>query len=315
MLSILRATARNWGGICRPQLEVYRSSVSLFKSRRPITSIVDWKPMKARQSSGGIGSKFFFGLLVLMPIVSFGLGTWQIKRLKWKTNLITKSEYRIGLPPMPLPPTINPDIVDSGEFDYRRVQVDGTFRHDQEMLVGPRMHEGKEGYYVVTPLERKDGSKLLIFRGWISKEFGPQYTRRDIPGALPTGKVSATCLLQRKPKKNMFTPDDKPEEGMYHFMSITEMANQTGSQPVFIKALTDPIVNGLELLPEQMMIRGIPIGTPAKVEIRNTHFQYIMTWYGLSILTAGMLFRLIRANRGPQSLKARKIAHAKKLDR
>lgn len=293
----------------------FRPGATIYK--RSITSIVDWKPIKSKKSTdegSRIGRGIFMGLLVLMPVVSFGLGTWQVKRLKWKTDLITKSEYRLNLPPMPLPPTVNPAIVDSGEFDYRRVEVTGKFRHDQEMLVGPRMQDNREGYYVVTPLERKDGSKLLIFRGWIPKELGDKNKRKAV-GALPEKEVTLVCQLQRKPKKNMFTPEDKPKEGLYHFMSIDEMAKQTDAQPVYIKALFDPIVDGRELLPEQMMSRGIPVGAPGKVEIRNTHFQYILTWYGLSALTTVMLFRLIKSRNAPKSFRAKKIAHAKQLDK
>lgn len=81
-----------------------------------------------------------------MPIISFGLGTWQVKRLRWKTDLISEAEDRLTLPPLPLPPVVNPKIASSHEFDYRRVVVKGTFRHDQEMYVLPRMRDGKEGF-------------------------------------------------------------------------------------------------------------------------------------------------------------------------
>ena len=42
------------------------------------------------------------------------------------------------------------------DFDYRRVYARGKFRHDQEMLLGPRLHDGEDGYIVITPLERRD---------------------------------------------------------------------------------------------------------------------------------------------------------------
>ena len=41
--------------------------------------------------------------LALVPIVTFGLGTWQIQRLRWKVGLIELYEERLSTPPITLP--------------------------------------------------------------------------------------------------------------------------------------------------------------------------------------------------------------------
>ncbi|ANB12512.1 Shy1p [Sugiyamaella lignohabitans] len=246
-----------------------------------------------------------------MPVISFGLGTWQVKRLKWKQDLIARAENSLALPTLPLPPVVNPSIADK-EFDFRRVTVTGTFRHDQEMLVAPRLYEGEDGYYVLTPLERKNGSKLLIFRGWIAKRFKEQSSR---PESLVQGEQTIECMLRQKPAKNFFTPPDEPEKGNYYFMSIDDMAASTGSQPVYIQALENLTYDGREVYPEILVRRGIPIGKPPKVEFRNTHFQYIVTWYGLSALTTAMLFILFKQRQAPKFSTSSKLAHARSLDR
>ena len=100
----------------------------------------------------------------LIPLTAFALGTWQVYRLDWKTKLIAKYEDRLVRDPLPLPLKIDPEAVK--DFDYRRVYATGNLRHDQEMLIGPRMHDGQNGYLVVTPLEREsDGSTVLVNRG------------------------------------------------------------------------------------------------------------------------------------------------------
>lgn len=266
----------------------------------------DWNVQKARAKEPGKRSNVVLALLVLMPIVSFGLGTWQVRRLEWKQNLIATAESHLLLPPLDLPPKLNPDVVK--EFDYRRVRATGEFDHSQEMLVGPRVFEDSVGYYVVTPLKRKNASTLLIHRGWIERSKASQGTR---PESLIKGPVTVKCVLRDKPKKNMFTNESHPERREYYFMDIDEMARRTGAQPVYCQELYD---QDSPLLPEQLVMRGIPIGAPAKAEFRNTHFQYILTWYGLCLATSIMLFSVWKQRRAPSVNTSiqRKLEHARK---
>lgn len=144
-------------------------------------------------------------------------------------------------PPLPLPPTVDPSAVH--DFDYRRVRATGRFRHDQEMLIGPRMRDGKDGFLVVTPLERSDhngggggGSTILVNRGWIDKAHRDQSTRAAEQEALPRGQVTVEGLLREPWKKNMFTPANRPDKGQFYFPDVEQMAALTGSQPVWIEA-------------------------------------------------------------------------------
>ncbi|PKY07787.1 SURF1-domain-containing protein [Aspergillus campestris IBT 28561] len=209
-------------------------------------------------------------ILALIPIISFGLGAWQIQRLDWKTKLISKFEDRLVKPPLPLPSRVDPDAVN--EFDYRRVYATGRLRHDQEMLVGPRMREGEDGFLVVTPLERDGGrGTVLVNRGWISRSLQDQKLRA---AGLPQGEVTVEGLLREPWKKNMFTPDNKPEDGKFYFPDVEQMAQLTGSQPIWIEQTMVPdMVEAYD-----RAAKGIPIGRAAEVNLRNNHSQYIFTW-------------------------------------
>ncbi|KAG5982280.1 hypothetical protein E4U43_006464, partial [Claviceps pusilla] len=169
-------------------------------------------------------------LLALIPLTAFALGTWQVQRLGWKSNLIAKFEDRLVRDPLPLPPTIDPSAIH--DFDYRRVRATGHFRHDQEMLIGPRMRDGKDGYMVVTPLERRGGATILVNRGWIDKAHRSQASR---PDSLPRGEVTVEGLLREPWKKNMFTPVNRPDKGEFYFPDVNEMAALTGSQAVWVE--------------------------------------------------------------------------------
>ena len=41
--------------------------------------------------------------LAFCPIITFGLGTWQVQRLRWKVDLIENLEERMSLDAIPLP--------------------------------------------------------------------------------------------------------------------------------------------------------------------------------------------------------------------
>ena len=171
-------------------------------------------------------------MVALIPVISFGLGVWQIKRLDWKTNLIAKYEDRLVKPPLQLPPQIDPSVIP--EFEYRRIYATGHFRHDKEMLIGPRTRDGEDGFVVVTPLERDNASTVLVNRGWVSKKV---HAQKDRPLGLPQGTVTLEGLLREPWKKNMFTPDNKPEEGRFYFPDVYQMAEFSGSQPVWIEQI------------------------------------------------------------------------------
>ncbi|KAI4168004.1 MAG: hypothetical protein LQ346_009066, partial [Caloplaca aetnensis] len=205
----------------------------------------------------------------LIPITAFALGTWQVFRLGWKTELIAIFEDRLVKSPLPLPPRVDPDAIK--DFDYRKVYTSGWFRHDQEMLIGPRIHDGNDGYLVVTPLERNDGgSTVLVNRGWIPRSKKAQVERKD---GLPTGQVTVEGLLREPWKKNLFTPDNQPQKKEFYFPDVQQMAKLTGSDAVWIEETMSPNL----LMAYDREARGIPIGRPAEVNLRNNHTQYIFT--------------------------------------
>ncbi|KAK0656466.1 SURF1 family-domain-containing protein [Cercophora newfieldiana] len=289
--SIGRSALRKWpaprSSLVAPSRKPF--STSPRRPRQPADdpgfhSIVDNPPELVRT-----GKKHGWGLMVLavIPVTAFFLGSWQVQRLKWKTDLIAKCEDRIVRPPLPLPNRVDPDAI--ADFDYRRVYATGRYRHDKEMLIGPRMRDGEQGYMVVTPLERDGdpGATVLVNRGWISKKLANQSSR---PESLPKGEVRVEGMLRQPWKKNMFTPENRPDKGEFYFPDVIQMASLTGSQAVWVEQTMEPDFSTLL----EMEAKGVPIGRAPEVNLRNNHAQYIFTWYGLAAATSIMMWMVVK---------------------
>lgn len=276
----------------RPSFKSFQRRAHNAADREDFRSIVDAPPRLVKTATRKHGPGIY--VLAAIPAIAFCLGCWQVQRLGWKTDLIARFEDRLVQTPLPLPPTVDPNAI--SDFDYRRVYAHGRYRHDQEMLIGPRVRDGIDGYLVVTPLEREGGCKILVNRGWISKE-KRNSTQRQQYGR-PVGEISVQGLLREPAQRNLFTPDNKPESGTWYFPDVEAMANATGSEPVWIEATMQPDL----ILAWDREEKGIPIGRLAEVNLRNNHTQYIFTWFSLSLATSIMLGMVLR--KGPTASAA-----------
>lgn len=202
----------------------------------------------------------------------------------------------MALDAIPLPRKVNLDAVE--DFEYRKVKVTGRFRHDQELLLGPRTRgDGQPGYFLITPLERTDGSKILVRRGWVPREKKDQSTRKN---GLTEGEVTLEGLLRSgEQKASSFVPDNNPEKNEWYSLDLEAMAKMSGAQPVIVEALVNTPPH---LISSELIDKDVPVGRSPVVELRNHHKEYIVTWYSLCVATSAMLYILMR--RPPPPKKA-----------
>ncbi|EGG10007.1 uncharacterized protein MELLADRAFT_71102 [Melampsora larici-populina 98AG31] len=225
-------------------------------------------------------------VLICVPLLTFGLGTWQVQRLKWKRRLIEDLEHKMRIDPIPLPKSINPDVVP--EFEYRKVRLEGRFDHSKEILIESRTRDAELGYHLITPFIRTEGGEpILVNRGFIKREFKEQSSRE---ASVSGNTIELIGMLRKQESKSLFQPENKKESNQWYFVDILEIANHLNSAPVLVDAIT--YANSGEL--KQMLSKGNPIGRSSQIQLRNMHVTYIVTWYGLSAITSIMAFRLLR---------------------
>lgn len=229
----------------------HKATTPLLRFRRLVkTSTVDWKPVKANpgnlstlehQAKTPILRRFLLALMVAMPVISFGLGCWQVKRLQWKADLIAKCENNLAAAQMEeIPAVIDPAIIP--EFDYRRFKCKGRFDYDQEMFLGPRMRDGQVGYLVVTPFIREKGKPILVERGWISKDRVVPLTRNRgylAHLAMPQGEIEIEALFRQMPTRLKLQFEHEPGSRLFNVHDIPAMAEQLGALPIYCQMIYD----------------------------------------------------------------------------
>jgi surfeit locus 1 family protein len=233
--------------------------------------------------SGGKKAKTIGLAFLAIPIFTFGLAMWQIKRRQWKIDLINYMEERTRSKPVELPtdPAALQTLVK--DHEYRPFKVRGHFLHSREILLTIR-HDQKgrmnlPGGYVITPFvlsNRADNLTILVNRGYVPYT---HYMPSKRPEAQVEGEVELIGLLRDDEITSTFTPINKPPEE-WHFRNITEMALALGTAPIFIDTVDSTPI-----------IKGGPLPGQTAINLRNEHMSYILTWFTLSGLTSFMWWR------------------------
>lgn len=342
------------------QSPLNRSHASRQIIRGVKTPTIDWKPLRSSvnnlakaemQAKSPIFRRVLFGLMVAMPVISFFLGVWQVKRLRWKTNLIKRSEHMLAEPPMEgLPANIDPDMVH--QFEFRRFRIKGHFDYANEMFLGPRIRNLEQGYLVVTPFVRADGGEpILIERGWIHKSMVlPERRARGYLAhlALPQGEIYIEAMLRCMPKRSTLQYEHEENSRVFYVPDVAAMAEQSGALPVYAQMMyslkdqpswrgpleppAKPSVWNIilkakpaaEHLPDseddvtlqyqefEFVREGVPLAAIPKVSFTNNHFQYLITWFGVSLASTALLFYMFYKKK--QYGSAEQLIEAKRRD-
>ncbi|BAL73870.1 SURF1 family protein [Bradyrhizobium cosmicum] len=219
--------------------------------------------------------------LAVLSLTAFAaliaLGVWQVERRAWKLALIDRVEQRVHAPAQPIPSPGVWSAVTAANDEYRHVSLTGRFLHDRETLVQAVTEEGP-GYWVLTPLQRGDGTQVLVNRGFVPSERRDASARRD---GNPDGPVEITGLLRMSEPKGGFLRNNVPQHNRWYSRDVAAIAAARGlheAAPFFVDADAGS------------QSGGGPIGGLTVVRFPNNHLIYALTWFALALMLAGWLF-------------------------
>ncbi|MBO6783651.1 MAG: SURF1 family protein [Alphaproteobacteria bacterium] len=225
----------------------------------------------------------FWASVVAVPVlvILLGLGTWQVQRLTWKNNLIETRTERIADTPLGLAEAV---AAMPAAIEYRPITLAGTLHADHAFRLLNRLRDGRQGFHLVSPMVLDGGQgAVLVDRGWM-----PRDALGNIPVA-PPRRVVLEGYVRAFTAPGAFLPDNEPGNNNWFHMNEAEMLAAAG--------LSDGLGFYVEAGPDANPPGVYPAGAVPEVNLRNSHLEYAVTWYGLAAVLV-VIFVVFHWRRG-----------------
>ena len=225
--------------------------------------------------------------LALAFIGLIALGVWQIERRAWKLDLIQRVDARIHATPVAAPGPAQWPSVNAAHDEYRRVTVEGRFLTAHAARVQAVTAIGS-GYWWMVPLQRDDGTVVLVNRGFIA----PDATPESLRAIDEESHQAVTGLLRLSEPGGGFLRRNAPAQDRWYSRDVQAIADARKLDrvgPYFIDAERDPgePVGNADG-------RSGPIGGLTVVRFNNNHLQYALTWFALALMVVAAAWRVWR---------------------
>lgn len=209
--------------------------------------------------------------VLLALVVLLSLGTWQARKVAPKSALLAQIEAGLSAEPMPLPVHVD----DPSVLAYHRVSFTGTVLEREPIKVFATSLDGKSGYHVYLPVQKRHGMAVLVNFGWVPAHLA-------VLPELPMGEtVEIRGVLLTSAVPGSMTPPNDPGAGQWFTANVFEMADGFGLRTKEFYHFR--VVADADVLPGD-----VPLGGQVRVAIPNDHFQYALTWYGLGLGLIGV---------------------------
>jgi len=218
---------------------------------------------------------------VIALAILVALGTWQVKRFSWKTNLVETINSSIDLPPQPLPPIDTWKQLDLDNINYRVVKASGRFNYKDEVHIFTQTPAGKAtysgaGYWVIVPFALDGGGAVLVNRGFIPEKYKQQRSRLK---SQVEGKQTITGFIKTDQGANYFTPETDFKNNIWYTRNIKAISEHLELENAAPFLIAQSGEFSKDRLPQPRQLN---------VNLVNRHLGYAITWYGLALTLIGV---------------------------
>lgn len=206
---------------------------------------------------------------VIALTILIALGTWQYQRLQWKTNLLEEIEQVADAPPFESIHDVQTALDAGIPVDFRRIEL-------QAQSIAK-----KTPYFVFTASNRNVSWRVFrSFKQGAITFFAAQETVTDLERSKvgetisePVSLVGYVRLARKVRGAAKSTPEKNRWFGFNSVPDTDDWAN-VSTQPADVRFYIDTVLGA-------QSAEALPARRP---EIRNNHFDYMLTWYGLAIV-------------------------------
>ena len=239
------------------------------------------------------GWLIFWAIVLCATLAGFmALGIWQIQRMHWKHDLIARVGSFLNAPPVSAPGPDTWGSMQADQDEYRRVILQGTWL-DHEILVQANTQLGP-GFWVMTPLQRNDGSIVFINRGFVDAAHRDPALRGENQA---NGPAQVEGLLRLSQPDGAFLRTNAPAEQRWYSRDTAAMAHTLGLSPVapYFVDQSDPMAGPVRVNADDLPASALappqhwPVPGLTIVHFRDHHLSYALTWFGLAAMTAAAL--------------------------
>jgi cytochrome oxidase assembly protein ShyY1 len=226
-----------------------------------------------------------FGIFTLILVVVFtGLGIWQLQRRVEKHALIAALDERLAAAPEALPQPSQWAALRPASDEFRRVTVTATYAKLPDAMVfssgsGVRDDISGPGTWAFLPARLQGGETVVINAGFVQNTMQDRAQQDRAVAPLITGEpVKLTGYLRFAESAGSLTPKEDPAKRLWFVRNHLAMANALGwgegGKPVapFYIDLESPVPQS-----------GVPKPGPLKVNLKDDHMQYAITWFTLAV--------------------------------
>jgi surfeit locus 1 family protein len=204
-----------------------------------------------------------------VAVAVFGAaGHWQQRRMHEKEGL--RAQFDVAMSAAAVALAALPSDSDWSALRYRGIVATGEYDAHRQILIDNKVHGGRAGYDVVTPLKLADGRVVLVNRGWIAQG-ASRLTVPDV--APPEGNVILRGRLNLPAAGYFELGVEAPTGPVWQNLDPARFAAATGVAvlPAVVEEAPQPsIADGLAR-DRQVPDFGI-----------EKHWIYMMQWYAFA---------------------------------
>lgn len=217
---------------------------------------------------------------VIFVTVFASLGLWQLDRAAQKNALL---EMFAGEAPY----ARGNDFSSLAEF--ARIQMDGEYLPDRQVLVDNIIRDGRPGYYVITPFKLNNRKPLLLVnRGWTPKAMTADASPPELPlmTKLRTvrGLVGRLPRVAIRPGEAFEGSEDWPRIAVYPRLDEVALALDEELLPIVLLLAPEE--------PDGFVRRWQPNSSGPM-----THYGYAVQWFAMAATVIALLYWHLKKRR------------------